>query len=257
MRPALRALQVLFLLAVVVPGQAAEAGTLKISPLRAVLSGDGGSAQFLLRNDSERKIAVQAEAAGWTMDEKGEDVLGAASDLVFFPKIFELEPGAEGVVRVGWTGRGSPPTERAYRLFARELPSGAAREEGVRMTLTLSVPVFVAPVKPFSSGRVEAVSLGGGRVSVRVGNGGNSHLRIEKVVCVGRDGQGVEVFRAEVPGWYVLGGAARDFLLDVPPERCAQAVRIEAEAVWEEGRAQGAAEVSADGCAPPPGSAPR
>jgi hypothetical protein len=125
------------------------------------------------------------------------------------------------------------------------------------MMLTLSVPVFVSPGKPSAAGRIETVALKEGKAAVRVGNDGNAHLRIEKVLCVGRDEQGGEAFRAEVPGWYVLGGAARDFVLDVPPEKCGSARRIEGEAVWENGRAQGGADVPPDGCTSSPGSAPR
>jgi P pilus assembly chaperone PapD len=155
----------------------------------------------------------------WTQDAAGQDVLADSSDLIYFPRQMEVDPGARRLVRVGIK---APATgaERAYRLFIEEEPDPAQPQGRAQVAIyfRFGVPVFVAPPGAKAQPEVGPPTLASGRMSVLVRNAGNRHLRLTRVVF--SDGAG---FRQEQQGWYSLAGSERTYAAEIPADICRKA----------------------------------
>lgn len=238
-------------------GGPAHAGSLRVAPLKIFFDGTTASATLQVRNSGPEKTTIQASVRDWSLGDDGRDAYADTDEFVFFPRIFEVEAGAEGVVRLAYRGPAGPASERAYRIFLRELPTPGKREEGVGFLIELSVPIFVRAVQPRSEGAVSAGALVGGRAQVLVENRGTEFFVVDTVTATGRDAEGQETFRTEAGGWYVLAGTARPFSVEVDPAGCRRSAAILVEASWN-GAARGVEfPVRAEDCPeerlPPPG----
>ena len=223
------------LLAALLFGLAAPAlgGSLRVSPLKVFFDRGTAAATVQVRNAGAEKTSIQADIRAWSVTEDGRDAYQDTSDFVFFPRIFEVEPGEDGVVRLAYRGATALPTEQSYRIFLRELPTPGKQEEGVGFLIELSVPIFVRASHPRAQGTLVAADLAGGRVQVRVANQGTEFFVVDSVVAAGRDENGQETFRSQVGGWYVLAGTARPFSVAVDPEACRRSRTMAVEAVWD------------------------
>jgi fimbrial chaperone protein len=196
----------------------AAAGSFGVSPIRVDLDRGARSAVVEVTNDDQRKLSFQVKLAEWTQDASGQDQHADSSDLIFFPPIFTVEPGEKRIIRVG-TKPGAAPGERekAYRLYIEELPPPAEPGGGaqLRIALRFALPVFVAPAAPQKRLAVELARAAPGKVNVRLANQGNQSHKIESV----RLRRGNDVV-GEIPGWYVLAGATRDYTVPVERARC-------------------------------------
>lgn len=105
-----------------------------------------GVAAMRVSNQRGRETAFEMSAFVWSQGERGEDILTPTNDLLLSPSVFLIPPQGEQIVRIG-----APPAlrggarERAYRVVLRELPNGAAPQNGFRILLEMSMPVFLRP----------------------------------------------------------------------------------------------------------------
>ena len=215
--PGLRIVAVLLAaLALLAPAHAAE---FSVTPIRADLKPGALNETITVTNHSDALLRVSIKLMEWTQDAEGKDVYRESSDLVFFPRQMEVNPGARRLVRVGARAPGGA-TERTYRLFIEEQPDPAAGNAGsqVRFYFRFGVPVFVAPGAPKPAPEVGAPTLQAGKLAVAVRNTGNQHFRLQRVLVT----DGAE-FRKEIAGWYSLAGSQRAYVADVPPETCRHA----------------------------------
>jgi fimbrial chaperone protein len=210
----------------------AIAGSFKVIPIKLFFDAKTSSAVLRLLNEGDEKVTVQLNAMIWSQDENGEDRYEPAKDIIFFPKIADIDKGGERIVRVGYQGPKSGTREKTYRLFLQELPVSKPGETALRLVLKLAVPIFIAPAKEIKERVIEKTELSSGRVLVKVKNGGNAHFIVSKIKAAGLDVSGAEVFSKEIGGWYVLAGAFRIFTIDIPEKECLKAslIKITAEA---------------------------
>jgi fimbrial chaperone protein len=210
----------------------ADAGEFVINPLRVTLDRVARASEVVVRNDDSAPLRMQVQAMRWTQDAQGVDHYEPAEDLLYFPRTMEIAPGESRVVRVGV--RAAPVTrEEAYRLFIEELPPASPPEQqaqgtSLRIFLRIGVAVFVAPAKPERTGEITSVDLRGRQVEWVVANGGNVHIRADRVAIAGIARDGGRLFSKEFPDRYFLAGASRILRMDVPPEACGQLAAIEA-----------------------------
>jgi fimbrial chaperone protein len=212
---------------------AAHAGDFGVSPIRVDLDRGTKSALITIANDDSRPLAFQVRAMEWTQDDAGSDRYADSADLVYFPRQLKVPPKESRVVRVGYKVP-AVQAEKAYRLFIEELADPDARpsQTGVAITLRFGVPVFLRPAEPRLAGEV-ALSAEAGTARALVRNTGNAHFRIASVRYTGLDAAGKTVFEQALDGWYLLTGAARPYVFKLPPEQCALARTLRAEAVAE------------------------
>lgn len=204
------------------------AGTFRATPLNLFIDSKSKTETLRVTNEGDEKVTVQIDAKAWSQDETGHDIYSETADIVVFPKITTIEKGETRIIRVGYGGT-STMHEQTYRVFVQELPVSKPGEAALRFALTLSLPVFVAPNQEIVDWSVELGSLAQESLQIKVKNGGNDHLMINKIKATGLDTSGAEVFTQETAGWYTLAGKSRMFSVSVPYQDCQKATRINVE----------------------------
>lgn len=211
---------------------AAQAGEFAVSPIRLELGAVARSGVLLVKNEGKEKLSFQLQAFEWSQDSAGKDQYSETRDLIFFPKIMTVEPGEEGVVRVG-TKAAVLPTEKTYRLFIEELPGVAKAEQAPGVTLNVLIrfgaPVFVAPVNPVDSAEIVSLEMAKGMLAMSVRNTGNRHQIIQGIQLAGVDAQGNEVYALTLADRYLLAGATKSYTATVPADQCAKIVGLSIE----------------------------
>jgi fimbrial chaperone protein len=211
----------------------ASAGDFGVSPIRVDLDRGTKSALVTVTNDDHKPLAFQVRVMEWTQDAAGADQYADSTDLVYFPRQLRIPPKESRVVRLGHKAPASN-AEKAYRLFIEELadPERDPTRTGVAITLRFGVPVFVRPASVHLAGELNLTAAGGAPVAL-VRNTGTVHFRIATVRYAGIGHGGETLFEQSVDGWYVLAGSQRSYRLAPPPDLCAKAALLRAEAVAE------------------------
>ncbi len=198
-------------------------GQWRVAPARVFFDRAAKSTVITVVNEGEEKIHLQGKALEWTQDKDGKDVYQESKDLLFFPRILMIDKGEQKIIRAGIK---APATaqEKTFRLFIEEIPQPKKNtSDGTQLTVAVrfGVPVFVKPLKEELGGEVVSAALEKGTFGARVKNTGNVHFRITEISVKGRNGKGEETFAANLDGWYLLAGVARDYSTPIPPEKCA------------------------------------
>jgi fimbrial chaperone protein len=198
----------------------ASAGSFKAVPVKVFLDAQAKTTILTIINQGEEKVTVQLDAKTWQQDDAGKDLYSETKDLIFFPRIATIEKGEEQIVRIGYQGI-QENREKTYRLFIQELPVSKPGEMQLKLALTMSIPIFVQPVKEGPMDwSVEAAGLSEETLRVKVRNGGNKHIMVGRITTSGIDETGSEVFSRETAGWYTLAGTSKIFQIPVTHESC-------------------------------------
>ena len=205
------------------------AGSLRVAPIKVAFDDRSTTAVLTLMNEGEDKITVQLNAKSWDQDDQGTDNYSETRDIVFFPKILEVEPATERIIRIGYQGEATPAREATYRIFLQELPVTKPGEMALKFAITLSIPIFIQPSMERRDVAIEEVSQRPGQLRVKVRNGGNTHVVVNGITLKGLDVAGQEVFLSEVRGWYLLSNKSKTYELQIPEDGCSQAAEIEVE----------------------------
>ncbi|HEU4522322.1 MAG TPA: fimbria/pilus periplasmic chaperone [Thermoanaerobaculia bacterium] len=216
-------------LSLIAAGLALQAGsisasTFRVTPIRVTLDRSGASALLTLSNESKDTLRFQISAVSWAQDPMGNMKLEPTQDILFFPALLSLEPGAERKVRVSSkTPVGS--VEKTYRLFFEELPPLATPEgQGaqVRILTKMGVPIFLTPQKVSEKATIENARFEDGKLRFDVRNEGTVRFAIQGVKLRGIDANDATVFERQLEGWYVLAGTHRSYELPVPADVCSR-----------------------------------
>jgi fimbrial chaperone protein len=191
------------------------AGNFGVSPIRLDLGREARTGAVTVTNNGEQKIQLQLNLFEWTQGDEGKDSYEGSADLIFYPKVMVLEKGEHRIVRVG-TKIPAADREKTYRLFIREIPQpDKPRGPQINVAIRFGLPVFVAPIKKDYQGLIEQLNLSGGTLTARVSNTGNTHLLIQSVQIRSHD----RLIR-ELPGWYLLAGASRNYEAEIRQAMC-------------------------------------
>jgi fimbrial chaperone protein len=218
-----------FLLTVLfcVPALGAE---FSVTPIRLDFERGAKTGAVTVSNDGTETLHAQLRAFEWSQDAEGKDHYEETQDLVFFPKLLDVESHGERIVRVGIR---LPATvrEKTYRLFIEEIPAPHKEEKGATIAIAFrfGVPVFVKPPQEDAQGEIAALTMNRGEIRAAVNNTGNRHFIIQTVRFRGLDRRGAEAFVKESPGWYLLSGAAREYTASIPKEVCGKLAKLVAE----------------------------
>jgi fimbrial chaperone protein len=208
-------------------GTPALAGSISVSPMRVVLSAAKPVAALDVHNEGTEATVVQIDLAGWTQADNA-DVYSDTADVLATPPILTVPPGASRVVRVGLRRAPDRDRELTYRLYIQELPPPLTADfQGMRMTLRVGVPVFVAATakpKPQLQGHTAAAAEGA--IKVTLTNTGNEHVKITDLELRAADGErssGVQRVST-----YVLPGQSRDWLVKMDGAAAGSQLRVKA-----------------------------
>lgn len=192
-----------------------------INPVRLEFTNENQLEKLSIKNLSESDFTIQIRAYEWRQNEAGEDVYTETGDIIVFPKMTTIKRGEESYIRLG-TKVVSGKTEKTYRVYIEEMPSGPSENRGasIRLYTKVGIPVFVRPPAPESRIEIEDISMQDGNIGIRVRNGGNSHFILTGVRIQGSDESGAVTFDREIGGWYHLSGTGKVYSTSIPAEVC-------------------------------------
>jgi len=201
----------------------AQAADFAVYPLRVFFAPGERSAAVGVNNTGGQPIRFQLSLVEWTQDAAGKDVYTESEELIFFPRLFTVQAGEQGVVRIG-PKRAYAGKERTFRVFVDELPDDSAKPaaSGITFSIRFAIPVFMGTLGTKAQGVIEPLALKDGKLLAAVRNDGSAHFRIESMEIVSDKG-----YSHKTDGWYLLAGARRLHTLDLPREACLAAHRLE------------------------------
>ena len=222
--------------------ETAYAGQLDISPVTVTLAGGATSSTVVVTNRGTEPMRLQVSLSAWQQLPNGEMSLAPTQDVLFFPAMLTLNPREARNIRVG-TKVSASSVERTYRIFLQELPglirNQTERTNAVRMLTKLSVPVFVQPAVPKARPAITGLAVRQGKVAFQVKNGGNAHMRVQKILLRAKDSTR-KLHEQSIDGWYVLAGGVRAYEISLPPTVCDAAGTFEVDLESDAGPAQAA-----------------
>lgn len=189
-----------------------QAGGFSVQPVRVHLSPDQPTASLSVRNTGDAEAVVQISAHLWGQ-EAGADILQATRDVLVTPPISRIAPGQSQLVRLGLRSDFPVLSERTYRLVLSEIPGPAAAGfTGLRMSLQVSMPVFVLPAVAVAPTLEWTAELDESNdLWVVLTNSGTAHVQIKKIALARHGG---EVRGLPGAAGYVLPGQRRKWKLE-------------------------------------------
>ncbi|MGE3611694.1 MAG: molecular chaperone [Bacteriovoracaceae bacterium] len=143
------------------------------------LSEEQKSAQFLLENDSNEKMAVELTVKIRKMDEKGNETLPETKELTVYPPQVIIPPKEKRTIRVNWLGDNKLTTEKAFRVIAEQLPLNVdekvKRKSGIKMLMKYIAALYVTPKDARSKVEIESYQTTTEELIITVHNKGNKH----------------------------------------------------------------------------------
>jgi fimbrial chaperone protein len=253
--PCLRGLTAAIVGAVIVVTAPARAANFAISPVNVILAHDQRSQLISVTNQNGAPLRFQLSAYVWNQQPDGRMALTPTDDVIFFPRLFSIQPGEVQNIRVG-TIVPATEDEKTYRLVIRQLksfepprPVGTVKRVTVITVLTnVSIPVFVEPPVATARAGINSLALRNGTLSFVVGNSGNAHFRIENLRVEGFGAGPQPVFSKTAKGWYVLAHGSRDYQLAVPRADCSRVNRMDLSVKTDRGVLHSELPVSAANC---------
>jgi fimbrial chaperone protein len=207
----------------------AVAGEFSVNPIRLELGASVKSGVISIKNEDKQKLSFQMDAKEWTQDATGKDQYADTNALIFFPKIMTVEPGEEGLIRIG-ARAAVVPAEKTYRVFIEELPGATKKLEGsgaqINVLIRFGAPIFVTPLKPQDSLDIEAFSIAKGTVSLSAKNTGNRHQVVQGIELNGTDAGGKPVYALTLADRYLLTGTTKSYTTVIPADQCAKISRL-------------------------------
>lgn len=211
---------------------AAWPGEFVVDPIRLELSSSARSGVISVRNEGKDKLVFQMQAQEWSQDAQGKDVYTDAPDLIFFPKLMTVEPGRDGIIRIG-ARVATMAREKTFRLFIEELPGAAlptAQGPQLNVLIRFGAPIFIKPVQPQDNLEFEVAELAAGELSVVLHNTGNQHLIVEGIQLKGTNEQGRETYALTLSDRYLLAGTRKRYATTIPKDQCIQLAHLTIEA---------------------------
>jgi fimbrial chaperone protein len=175
-----------------------------------------------VRNEGDEKLRLQISVMAWDQRKDGEMVLTPTDEIIFYPTLLTVDPGAQRNLRVGTKGN-AVAKEQSYRIFVEELPSNVRLQvSGVRIVTKMSIPIFIKPAKSEMRNVIDRIALRGSDVTFDVKNLGNVHIQPREVRVKGTSADGNVQLDRKIPGWYILAGGLREYRIDVPKGGCSK-----------------------------------
>ena len=215
----------------------AHASTFNVNPIQLHLTEDGASALLTIHNTSDEEIRFQLTTYAWSQSPEGEIELGETDDIIFFPRMMKLAPGAKRKVRIGQTkvpsksradarqtasGDNDTQREKTYRILVEELPSRKTKKdaEQIQVLTRMSIPIFVDSPRPLVKLSVANASAERGRFRFDLKNDGTVHTMLNKVRVTAVSSANKELFSRDLAGWYILAAGVRRYEVEIPKSIC-------------------------------------
>jgi fimbrial chaperone protein len=234
----------------------AHAVNFAIAPIDVLLGSRERSHLIVVTDQDSVPLRFQLSAYRWDERPDGQMVLEPTEDVIFFPRMFNIQPHQSQNVRVGVLVPAAE-SEKSYRLVLHQLKSfespRPAQNTGtttiVNVLTNLSIPVFVEPAAPAARASLDSLALKNGRLTFIVKNSGNAHFRINSLQVDGFGSGARPVFSKSARGWYVLAGGSRDYELELPQNDCTRVTRLDLLVKTDRGELRSELPAAAGDCA--------
>ncbi|MCY1669425.1 fimbria/pilus periplasmic chaperone [Novosphingobium sp. SL115] len=206
--------------------QSAQAGALRVMPVRVEVAAGRQFCALTLGNDADRPVTVQVRGFAWTRDDTGLDTLDPVDAPVVNPAIMTIPVGGSRLVRCSLPRQVSDgKSEQQWRLIVDELPlpSSEVAPGTVQTLLRLSVPVFRTAdhAKPQLEWSMQ--TLPDKAQILRITNSGTRRTQVIRVMLHLRNGRDVPLDRS----FYLLAKGA--MILRVPTGIATEVLSVTAE----------------------------
>ncbi|MGP6158597.1 MAG: molecular chaperone [Vulcanimicrobiaceae bacterium] len=213
----------------------AQAGGFQFNPAIISLTARAHTGSITVTNPGDAPMRVEVQAFDWAQGTDGQALLNATDQLLVFPQLIVIPPGASRQVRLAALAAPAD-REQTYQISITEIPvaSSVARTSAVAVRMRADIPVFFGPVVEREAGSIAAASLRNGALSFTVANLGTVHFEAKNlhVIALGPDMQ--ELFAQDVSTQFVLAGGKREFHVVLPRKECsavrALTIRVDADA---------------------------
>ena len=190
----------------------ANAGTLRIAPVRVEVAPTKQFCSLSLSNDGTEAENVQIRGYGWMKDGDGNDLLDRENGPAINPSIVSIPTGETRLIRCSLPDHAGP-VEESYRLIIDELPAANPAPGTVKTLLRISIPVFRTPAGAAPAIDWSARTASDGTAILSLANHGNRHAQISAIILHPQAPQAAPVRLTK--GFYLLaGGQAK---LPLPP----------------------------------------
>lgn len=229
----------------------AGAGGLRFDPVYLHLKRDAPTTLLKLANTGATAMRYQITAFAWSQGPQGEMQLKPTKEILFFPVVFTLQPNEGRIVRLGTTAPFAA-FEKTYRIFIDEFESEGQRPKGgpaVSIRTRVGLPVFLDPPDPVASLRVDAVTVSGGQLSVRLKSTGNAHVLMQGVEARAVGSGETSVYEHKWGPGYLLTGNELRLSAPLPRERCSQVKAVKIRVLTAKGPIEETARIAPGACA--------
>lgn len=232
----------------------ALASNIGISPTSIELHPAHKVQTLTLTNPGKATLAFEVTVKRWQMAPDGKwrlDEISGASELVVHPLNFQLAPGKSQYVRVG-LARPVTGTERAYRVFVRELPRASTTENTSAMVVLtqFSLPLFVSDGHGKPEPTIQSWQMGNRRWQFVLHAGNTGHLTPGKASLHLSSAAGKLLSTQQVKLGYVLAGAGLPIEGELDSPTCKNATTYELVADLPVGTIKGALPAGSRKCDP-------
>lgn len=187
-------------------GDAAWAASLVVSPINLFVIAPGKAGAISISNQNKAPVRLQIRVFRWRQ-QGGEEVLEPSRDAIVNPPSMIIPAEQTYTIRVARLASAPVAAEESYRVIIDELPSPIdpnAQQQGVRMLLRTSLPVFFAD-KAAAPKIVWRLWSEGGKLNLEAANSGTRHIKLVDLAIEGP--QGRIGFNAAGSNAYVLPGS--------------------------------------------------
>lgn len=193
---------------------AAMAGSFQVSPVRVTLSETAPTAAIKIINESQTdELVLQIRSNIWAQRD-GEDAFTPSTDLVVTPPIFTIKAGGSQTVRVGLRKVIPGEVQQSFRLFLTEVvPAPKEGTTGLQVTLSVSMPVFIAPKVAVSGLPIWRAKMVGANLELSATNPSNSHVQIIEANLTDEQNKGLAPIA--IPPRYILANQTSTWKLPV------------------------------------------
>jgi fimbrial chaperone protein len=216
--------------------EGASAGGFRFSPAIVQLTARAHTGSVTVTNPGDAPLRVEIQAFHWNQGPEGQALLDGTDQLLVFPQLIVIPPGASRQVRLAVL---APPADReqTYQVSITEIPvfsTPASRTSAVAVRMRANIPVFFGPVVERDAGAIAATSIRNDALDFTVTNLGTVHFEAKNVQIAGLGPDMRELFARDVGTQFVLAGNRRDYRIVLPRKECsalrALTIRLDADA---------------------------
>lgn len=190
----------------------ARAASLNISPINIDIPVYERSAGAVsIGNRGTAPVSLQIRIVRWRQ-EGGKQILEPTRDVIANPPAMTIPGEQTYTIRLARLSNVPLQAEESYRLLVDELPPPIDPNnppQGVRMLLRTSLPIFFS-AKNIAPKPAWTLTSANGRLSLRISNNGNRHIKLVDLAVEGPSGR--ITFNAAGIDGYVLPGATSTYV---------------------------------------------